>query len=137
MKTSCDISNWWNKFHFSTKLINENSRNILKLSKEIISEESKMLHDKLTIVPIDKASGNIEFFGHRYYGHMWFKQVLFITKLFLYYFYLEATSLNKKNRPCKRLAYFQIIIGLSMVCALSIESSYCFFNSKTFYFGLC
>lgn len=124
-------------FHFSTKLINENSRNILKLSKEIISEESKMLHDKLTIVPIDKASGNIEFFGHRYYGHMWFKQVFFITKLFLYYFYLEATSLNKKNRPCKRLAYFQIIIGLSMVCALSIESSYCFFNSKTFYFGLC
>lgn len=94
-------------FHFSTKLINENSRNILKLSKEIISEESKMLHDKLTIVPIDKASGNIEFFGHRYYGHMWFKQVLFITKLFLYYFYLEATSLNKKNRPCKRLAYFK------------------------------
>ena len=47
-----------------------------------------MLRDKLTIVPIDKASGNTEFVDHRYYGHMWFKQVLFITKLFLYYFYL-------------------------------------------------
>ena len=75
-------------FYFSTKLINENSKNVLKLCKEIISEKSKMLRDKLTIVPIDKASGNTEFVDHRYYGHMWFKQVLFITKLFLYYFYL-------------------------------------------------
>ena len=57
-------------FYLSTKLINENSKNALKLNKEVNSEKLKMLQNKLAVVPIDKANGNIEFVAHRYYARV-------------------------------------------------------------------
>ena len=62
-------------FYLSTKLKNENSKNASKLNKEIIPEELKILHDKLIVVTIDKASGNIEFVGHGYYAQVLINEI--------------------------------------------------------------
>ena len=42
--------------HLSTKLGTENVKT-LRLKKKIITQESKMLHNKFVVVSIDKASG--------------------------------------------------------------------------------
>ena len=53
--------------HLSIKLATGNSKNILGLRDEIITEELKMLQNKFAVAPIDKASGNVTFVGQRHY----------------------------------------------------------------------
>ena len=47
--------------HLSAKLTTKNSKNLLKLKDEIITEKLKMLHNKFAVAPVDKASGNVVF----------------------------------------------------------------------------
>ena len=53
--------------HHSTKLTTERSKNTLKLKDEIITDELKLLHEKLVVVPIDKASSNDVFVCQKHY----------------------------------------------------------------------
>lgn len=53
--------------HHLTKLTTKRSKNTLKLKDEIITDELKLLHEKLVVVPIDKASSNDAFVCQKHY----------------------------------------------------------------------
>ena len=56
--------------HLSTKLTTKNSKNILRLRDEKITEELRVLHNKFAVVSIDKASGNVAIVCQRHYNQL-------------------------------------------------------------------
>ena len=56
--------------HISTKVTTEKSKITLILKNKIITEESKILHNKFVAFPIDKYDGNVDFVCQRHYAQV-------------------------------------------------------------------